>query len=70
LKQLSSLGLMSVLRAYTAGVIVDQKTGVAPTVTGAPVGAIALDSKSGNAYTNTASGWVQIPGVDCRKFVG
>lgn len=70
MKQLSPTGLQSVLRVFTAGLIVDQRTGEAPAVSAAPVGALALDSKSGNAYTNTADGWVQIPGIDCRKFVG
>lgn len=52
------------LKAAKAGVIISQRTGAAPDAAVGMLGAIALDSKSGHAYTKTAGGWVQIAGVN------
>lgn len=61
---LTGAGLTALLKAERAGLVILQKTGVAPLGTVGAIGNIALDTKSHTAYYKSgATTWVAFTGV-------
>jgi hypothetical protein len=62
MSNLSGAGLMALLKAERGGLILLQKTGLAPTSGAGQIGSIALDTRSNIVYHKTdATTWVAFP---------